>query len=203
MQGSEIAACVLLPLFFAIASVGGVGGGIIFIPLAIGLLHFSTKDAIAVASAIITVSALLRFVFFSSHASHPERPSATEIDYTLVKLVYPTFIVGSYFGVIFSVSLGELPLAVLLICILFYLTFNVFTQGIKRYKKETIDMSAVGEPLLAASEAPPGGNGKNSQNDKQTNDESSLLVDESTAEKDSGELAKLEEILNREKTTCS
>ena len=106
------------------ASVGGVGGGIILVPLMIGMLHFTTKESIALTSAIVTESALIRFVFFSAHAKNPDRPDATEIDYNLVRATYPLFLVGSYFGVIFSVSLGELILAVMILTLLCILSLQ-------------------------------------------------------------------------------
>ena len=110
------------------------------VPIAIGLLHFSAKDAIAIAAAIVTESAFIRFIFFSAHAKHPERHECTEIDYNLVKLIFPVFLVGSYFGVIFSVSLGELPLAILIMLLLTFLTFQVLYQAINRFKKESAQL---------------------------------------------------------------
>ena len=69
------------------ASVGGVAGGIILLPVMIGMLHFNTKESIALTSAIVTESALIRFFFFSAHAENPDRPDATEIDYNLVRVI--------------------------------------------------------------------------------------------------------------------
>lgn len=127
----------MFPLLFAVSSVGGVAGGIIFIPIAISLLQMSTKGAISSAAAIVFESALIRFVFFSAYAKHPTRENATEIDYNLVRIVYPAFLVGSFCGALFSVSLGELWLAILLTLILIYLTFNVFRKATNLYRKET------------------------------------------------------------------
>ena len=39
-EPTEIAGYIILPVLFAIASVGGVGGGTIFIPLMIGMFQF-------------------------------------------------------------------------------------------------------------------------------------------------------------------
>ena len=123
------------------ASVGGVGGGIILVPVLIGMMHFSTKESIAVTSAIVTESALLRFVFFSAYAKHPEKPNSTEIDYNIVKIAYPMFLVGSYFGVMLSVSLGELILAVLLILILTVMAVQVLVKAVGLYRKESAEIA--------------------------------------------------------------
>ena len=95
-------------MLFAVASVGGIGGGTILIPLLIGMFQFKTKQSIAIASAIVFESSLVRFVFMSAYAGHPDRLNATQIDYNLVRAAFPAFLVGGYFGVLLSVSLGEL-----------------------------------------------------------------------------------------------
>lgn len=127
-----------MPALFAVASVGGVGGGIILVPLLIGMFKFSTKESIALTSAIVTESALIRFVFFSAHTKHPDRPDVTEIDYNIVRVAYPMFLIGSYFGVLLSVSLGELILAVLIMAVLSFLSFQVVWKAIQLFRKETI-----------------------------------------------------------------
>ena len=137
MEGLEILGYVLLPILFAVASVGGVGGGIIFVPLLIGLFRFKTKDAIAMASAIVFESATLRFFTYSAYAKHPVRPNATQIDYNLVRAVFPAFLVGSYFGVLLSVGLGELILAILIIIVLSLLSIQVVLKARKLYKLES------------------------------------------------------------------
>ena len=82
----------------------------------------------------------MRFVFFSAYAPHPERKNATEVDYNLVRAVFPAFLVGSYFGVILSVALGELILAIMIMAILTLLAIQVLFKAIGMYKKETIKM---------------------------------------------------------------
>ena len=108
----------MIPLLFALASVGGIGGGIILIPIVIGFFKMTTKNSIAISSAIVFSAALVRFVCFSGYAKHPKYPDETEINYTLVRAVFPIFMIGTYLGVTLSVSLGELPLAVLIMLLL-------------------------------------------------------------------------------------
>ena len=142
VEVSEVVAYILLPILFAIAAVGGIGGGIIMVPLLIGMLHFKTKESIAVTSAIVTESALIRFVFFSAYKAHPDRPDATEIDYNLVRVAYPMFLMGSYFGVMLSVSLGELILAVLITVVLVLLLVQVIQKALRLFRKESVKIAA-------------------------------------------------------------
>ena len=55
----------------------------------------------------------------------------------MVRAVFPAFLAGSYFGVILSVGLGELPLAILIMLVLSLLTIQVVWKAVKLYKKET------------------------------------------------------------------
>ena len=138
VEGSEIAGLVVLPILLAIASVGGVGGGTIMVPVLIGMFSFTTKDSIPISSAIVFWSAFLRFVLFSAYTPHPERPNATEVDYNVGKAVFPVYLVGSYFGVILSVSLGELILVILMMTVLTLLSVQVLCKAMNLYKKESI-----------------------------------------------------------------
>ena len=130
-----------MPLLFAVASVGGIGGGLILIPILIGMFQMTTKDSIAISSAIVFSSALVRFVCFSSYGKHPTNAGETEINYSLVRAVFPVFMIGTYLGVILSVSLGELPLATLIMFLLTLLSFQVFYKALKMFRKETQDMA--------------------------------------------------------------
>ena len=140
VETSEIVVYICLPILFALASVGGVGGGVILAPLLIGFLHFSAKESIALTSGIVAESALIRFIFFSAHSKHPDRPEATEIDYNIVRVAYPMFLVGSYFGVILSVILGELILTILILTVLTALSIQVLRKAISLFKNETIKL---------------------------------------------------------------
>ena len=141
IETAELISYALLPALFAVASVGGIGGGTILIPLLIGMFQFKTKPSIAIASAIVFLSSLVRFVFMSAYAEHPDRPNATQIDYNLVRAAFPAFLVGGYFGVLLSVSLGELILAVLIMITLTLLSIQVLYKACSLYKKESIKMA--------------------------------------------------------------
>ena len=103
------------------------------VPVLIGMYGFATKDAIPISSAIVFWSALLRFGLISAYAPHPERPNATQVDYNIVQAVFPVYLVGGYFGVILSVSMGELILVILMMLLLFALCVQVLLKAVKLY----------------------------------------------------------------------
>jgi uncharacterized membrane protein YfcA len=70
--------------------------------------------------AIVFESGFIRTFGFSFWARHPER-EASEIDFNTVRVAFPLFLVGSYFGVLTSMVLPDILLVVFLTVILIYL----------------------------------------------------------------------------------
>jgi uncharacterized membrane protein YfcA len=70
----EIFPTILLPFLVGFASVAGVGGGLVIVPITIGFFNFSSKEAIAISTALVFETALIRFIFFSAWTKHPEMP---------------------------------------------------------------------------------------------------------------------------------
>lgn len=184
------------------------------VPVMIGLFGFTTKDSIAISSAIVFWSALLRFVLFSAYASHPERPDATEVDYNVVKAVFPVYLVGSYFGVILSVSLGELILVILMMFVLSALSVQVLLKAISLFKKESAALRAAEGDFVAANSAQQneenkvqdGTKGEAGKNNIQTvggpgGENTPLLADSS--EGTEADRKELEHLLAKERNTCS
>jgi len=110
------------------ASVAGLGGGVVFVPILMAFFHFKTKQVVAMSLAIVFESGLIRTFGFSFWAKHPER-DATEIDFNTVKVVFPLFLVGSYLGVLTSMILPDILLCALLTVILIYLCIKSYLQG--------------------------------------------------------------------------
>ena len=109
----------------------------VVVPIVIGLFHFSSKDAIAISTAIVFETAILRFVFFSAWTKHPEDNAKTEIDYNTVRVVYPLFLVGSYLGVIFYIILSELWITVLIIGCLGTLSIQMIFKSRQKFIAES------------------------------------------------------------------
>ena len=139
---SEIVAICLLPILLAFASVAGVGGGVVVVPIVIGFYQMAAKEAIAISAVIVLESAVIRFFFFSAWKEHPEIKGRTEIDYSLVRMVYPLFMIGSYVGVILYILFSELWICILVITIMSTLSIQMIYTSIKKFKAETIKLKA-------------------------------------------------------------
>ena len=112
MQVQEIIAVILIPFLMAFASVGGIGGGAVMVPVGIAFFHFASKESIAVSAVIVLESAVIRYVFFSHWKEHPESKKRSEIDFNTVRLAYPLFLLGSYGGIMCYIFFSEVAIAV-------------------------------------------------------------------------------------------
>lgn len=134
---SEILGLVILPLMLGLASVAGLGGGVVFVPLMMAFFHFKTKQVVAMSLAIVFESGLIRTFGFSFWAKHPEKKESTEIEWNTVKVAYPLFLLGSYLGVLTSMILPDILLCVFLTIVLVYLCYTSFVKGRELWAKES------------------------------------------------------------------
>ena len=50
---SEIVGLLITPLLLGLASVAGLGGGVVFVPLTMAFFHFKTKQIISMSLAVV------------------------------------------------------------------------------------------------------------------------------------------------------
>ena len=62
---SEIIGIVTLPFLLGLANIGGIGGGGLIIPLAIGCWGFKTSEAVSLSNSTVFLGSLIRFFGFS------------------------------------------------------------------------------------------------------------------------------------------
>lgn len=98
---SEIIGIITLPLLLGLANIGGIGGGGLVIPLAIGCWGFSTPEAVSISNSTVFLGAVLRFVGFSRKQKHPNADK-TVIDYNLAAIMMPAVFIGAFAGMYVS-----------------------------------------------------------------------------------------------------
>ncbi|KAL8458264.1 hypothetical protein ACS0TY_035123 [Phlomoides rotata] len=120
----------------ALGSVGGVGGGGIFVPMLTLIVGFDPKTSTAISKCMITGAALAT-VYYNIKLRHPflELPI---IDYDLALLFQPMLVLGISIGVIFNVIFAEWMVTVLLIILFIGTSTKAFFKGVETWKKETI-----------------------------------------------------------------
>ncbi|KAF5748247.1 hypothetical protein HS088_TW04G00199 [Tripterygium wilfordii] len=120
----------------AFGSVGGVGGGGIFVPMLSLIIGFDPKSATAISKCMI-MGAAASTVYYNLKLRHPTLDMPI-IDYDLALLIQPMLMLGISIGVIFNVIFPDWMVTVLLIILFIGTSTRAFFKGVETWKKETI-----------------------------------------------------------------
>ncbi|KAJ6947356.1 sulfite exporter TauE/SafE family protein 3 isoform X2 [Populus alba x Populus x berolinensis] len=137
----------------ACGSVGGVGGGGIFVPMLTLIVGFDSKSSAAISKCKLDLSlfsmitgAAASTVLYNLRLRHPtlELPI---IDYDLALLFQPMLILGISIGVTLNVLFSDWMITILLIIIFGATSAKAFFKGVETWKKETISKQVI--PLFS------------------------------------------------------
>ncbi|CAA2965638.1 sulfite exporter TauE/SafE family protein 3-like [Olea europaea var. sylvestris] len=120
----------------ALGSVGGVGGGGIFVPMLTLIIGFDPKSSTAISKCMITGAAIAT-VYYNLKLRHPTLDLPI-IDYDLALLFQPMLVLGISIGVIFNLIFADWMVTVLLIILFIGTSTKAFFKGVETWKKETI-----------------------------------------------------------------
>jgi len=120
----------------AFGSVGGVGGGGIFVPMLTLIIGFDPKSSTAISKCMI-MGASVSTVYYNLKLKHPTLDMPV-IDYDLAVLIQPMLMLGISIGVIFNVIFPDWLVTVLLIILFLGTSTKAFLKGVETWKKETI-----------------------------------------------------------------
>ncbi|KAF1887048.1 hypothetical protein Lal_00046286 [Lupinus albus] len=135
--GWQISFGTLIGIFgAAFGSIGGVGGGGIFVPMLVLVLGFDTKSATAISKCMLT-GAAISTVIFNWKLKHPTLDIPI-IEYDLVLLMQPILMLGISIGVSLSVIFADWMVTVLLIILFIVTSIKACFKGLETWKKETI-----------------------------------------------------------------
>ncbi|XP_028756099.1 sulfite exporter TauE/SafE family protein 3 [Neltuma alba] len=131
----------------AFGTVGGIGGGGIFVPMLKLIIGFDGKSATAISKCMVTGGAGATVVY-NLNRRHPTMELPL-IDYDLALLIQPMLVLGISIGVILNVVLADWMVTLLLIVVFLVVSTKAFSRGVETWKKETILKET------AARQAPP------------------------------------------------
>ncbi|KAF8409949.1 hypothetical protein HHK36_002468 [Tetracentron sinense] len=134
----------------ALGSVGGVGGGGIFVPMLTLIIGFDPKSSTAISKCMI-MGAAGSTVYYNLRLRHPTLDLPI-IDYDLAMLFQPMLMLGISIGVAFNVIFADWMVTVLLIILFLGTSTKALFKGIETWKKESIMKEAA---MLLESESKP------------------------------------------------
>uniref|UniRef100_A0A5B6Z9J0 Sulfite exporter TauE/SafE family protein 4 n=1 Tax=Davidia involucrata TaxID=16924 RepID=A0A5B6Z9J0_DAVIN len=120
----------------AFGTVGGVGGGGIFVPMLTLIVGFDTKSAAALSKCMI-MGASASSVWYNLRVPHPCR-EVPIIDYDLALLFQPMLMLGITIGVSLSVVFPYWLITVLIIILFLGTSSRAIFKAIEMWKEETI-----------------------------------------------------------------
>ncbi|CAI8584620.1 unnamed protein product, partial [Vicia faba] len=120
----------------ACGTVGGVGGGGIFVPMLNLLLGFDAKSAAALSKCMI-MGASASSVWYNLRVAHPTK-EVPILDYDLALLFQPMLMLGITLGVTLSVVFPFWLITVLIIILFIGTSSRSFFKGIQMWRVETI-----------------------------------------------------------------
>lgn len=141
----------------ALGSVGGVGGGGIFVPMLTVIIGFDPKSSTAISKCMI-MGAAGSSVYYNMRLRHPTLDMPI-IDYDLALLLQPMLMLGISIGVAFNVIFADWMVTVLLIILFVGTSTKALFKGIETWNKETL-MKREAAKLLLESESKPESEGE-------------------------------------------
>ena len=129
--GRDIGLILILPLFLALASAGGIGGGGIVVPILLMLGDFPPYYSIPLSvTSIVGVSIVCFIIQIRRHHPNPRVEHRPLIAFDVVLLLLPMALAGTVLGVLLN---GVSPNWLVLVTIFFVLTYSSFkTVGGRR-----------------------------------------------------------------------
>ncbi|GMN29465.1 hypothetical protein TIFTF001_002431 [Ficus carica] len=138
----------------ALGSVGGVGGGGIFVPMLTLIVGFDPKSSTAISKCMI-MGAAGSTVYYNLRLRHPTLDMPL-IDYDLALLFQPMLMLGISIGVAFNVMFADWMVTVLLIILFLGTSAKALLKGIDTWKKETMMKKDAQKQQEEDSESKPG-----------------------------------------------
>ncbi|GAU15995.1 hypothetical protein TSUD_338660 [Trifolium subterraneum] len=120
----------------AFGTVGGVGGGGIFVPMLTLIIGFDTKSAAALSKCMI-MGASTSSVFYNLRVRHPTK-DVPILDYDLALIFQPMLMLGITVGVALSVVFPYWLITVLIIILFIGTSSRSFFKGTEMWKEETL-----------------------------------------------------------------
>ncbi|RVX11953.1 Sulfite exporter TauE/SafE family protein 4 [Vitis vinifera] len=120
----------------AFGTVGGVGGGGIFVPMLTLIVGFDTKSAAALSKCMI-MGASTSSVWYNLRVNHPTK-EAPIIDYDLALLFQPMLMLGITVGVALSVVFPYWLITILIIILFMGTSTRSFFKAVQMWNEETL-----------------------------------------------------------------
>lgn len=134
----------------AFGSVGGVGGGGIFVPMLSLVIGFDPKSSTAISKCMI-MGAAISTVVYNLKLRHPTLDIPL-IDYDLVLLIQPMLMLGISIGVVFNLIFADWMVTILIILLSLGTSTKAFFKALETWRRETVSKEEAAKRLESSAE---------------------------------------------------
>eukprot|EP00930_Biecheleria_cincta_P046663 TRINITY_DN32209_c0_g1_i1.p1 TRINITY_DN32209_c0_g1~~TRINITY_DN32209_c0_g1_i1.p1 ORF type:complete len:461 (-),score=56.79 TRINITY_DN32209_c0_g1_i1:363-1721(-) len=131
-----------------LCSAAGIGGGGIYVSLLMVLGGLTTRDAVPLSKGIVFFGSLASLALNMKRAASGQGKKETVIHYGLCRIVVPSALVGTLFGVLLNHTAGDRSILLMLMGILSFMAFTSVRTTLRQYLAET--RPAAGTHAVAA-----------------------------------------------------
>ncbi|KAL4466079.1 hypothetical protein ABPG74_004316 [Tetrahymena malaccensis] len=143
----DVITYLLIPIIVGIGNVGGLGGGIVKVPMVMLMLNYETKIATFISYCVLFGSCLANstLLIFKKHPFQ-DKPI---IDYNIVLMINPMVLLGTNIGIFLNILLPEIAAGILFICFLILVSPYMFKKGLNLYRlKKEQQKCQLGQSLI-------------------------------------------------------
>ena len=129
-----------MTMLLSLASIGGVSGGILTVPVFISLFGFGDQNTIAMSNAVVFIVTFFRYLY-SANDSNPFDLNKTLIDHSLVCIMLPMLLIGGYVGVHLNMLFPNVLICIILTLAALYMTYSTTSTACSLFAKETEEIN--------------------------------------------------------------
>ena len=135
MLTMEIVGVCIIVFLSMFATIAGMGGGPIFVPMLLLFFNMSSKEAIALSNGLTVFSSFSKMMI-SLQLKDPDIPHKTLINYEVMLCFGSLLILGSAIGAIVNETLADVVPMILFVLIITYSLYESITKTIQLCRQE-------------------------------------------------------------------
>mmetsp|Transcript_70000 Transcript_70000/g.216436 ORF Transcript_70000/g.216436 Transcript_70000/m.216436 type:complete len:496 (-) Transcript_70000:20-1507(-) len=143
-RGAQVLECaVVLVLAGLLCSAGGIGGGGIYVSVLMVVGKLTPRDAVPLSKAVVFSGSIASLVLnLGRSMSGKSGQSRPLIDYSICRLVVPSALLGTLFGVVINRNAADAAIVLILSAILLGMTGMVIWTTYSQYMEEETEAAA-------------------------------------------------------------
>lgn len=126
----------------SLSAAAGVGGGAIYVPVFLLMLHMAPTDAVPLSQVVIMITSAINVVTFMGQ-KHPDGDDWSKVDFDICVELIGGMVYGTVLGVILNQICPHWLLTLFLLIVLIVASWRTTDKGLKAWRKESANVFEV------------------------------------------------------------